>query len=92
MLVGSLMVIALQTVVSREVNPAHPSVVTVGRFDAGTANNVIAGRAEVSASLAFRVAKAFDAPIGEVLTGLRRDYDGERTTTPAAIVVASATR
>ena len=31
--------------------------------------NVIAGRAEVSASLAFRVAKAFDAPIGEVLTG-----------------------
>ena len=43
--VGSLLVMALQTIVSREVNPAHPSVVTVGRFDAGTASNVIAGRA-----------------------------------------------
>lgn len=43
--VGSLLVMAIQTIVSREVNPAHPSVVTVGRFDAGTASNVIAGRA-----------------------------------------------
>ena len=43
--VGSLMVMALQTIVSREVDPAHPSVVSVGRFEAGTAHNVIAGQA-----------------------------------------------
>lgn len=43
--VGSLMITALQTIVSREVNPSFPSVVTVGRFDAGTAANVIAGQA-----------------------------------------------
>jgi hippurate hydrolase len=43
--VGSLMVMSLQTLVSREVNPAHPAVVTVGRFDAGTVANVIAGQA-----------------------------------------------
>jgi amidohydrolase len=49
--VGSLMVMALQTIVSREVNPASPSVVTVGRFDAGTANNVIAGRALLEGSI-----------------------------------------
>lgn len=49
--VGSLMVMALQTIVSREVNPAHPSVVTVGRFDAGTASNVIAGRALLQGSI-----------------------------------------
>ena len=30
--------------------------------------------------------------VGEVLVGLRRYYDGERTTTPAAVVIASATR
>jgi SAM-dependent methyltransferase len=30
--------------------------------------------------------------IGEVLTGLRHYYDGERTNTPAAVVIASATR
>jgi amidohydrolase len=45
--VGSLMVMAIQTTVSREVNPAHPSVVTVGRLEAGTAANVIAARARL---------------------------------------------
>jgi amidohydrolase len=43
--VGSLMVMALQTIVSREIDPAHPSVVSVGLFQAGTASNVIAGQA-----------------------------------------------
>lgn len=49
--VGSLLVMSLQTIVSREVNPAHPSVVTVGRFDAGTAANVIAGQATLQGSI-----------------------------------------
>ncbi len=43
--VGSLLIMALQTIVSREVNPAHPSVVTVGHFEAGSAHNVIAAQA-----------------------------------------------
>ncbi|MCB9686567.1 MAG: amidohydrolase [Alphaproteobacteria bacterium] len=43
--IGSLVVNALQTVVSRHVDPAQAAVVTVGRFDAGTAPNVIAGKA-----------------------------------------------
>jgi hippurate hydrolase len=49
--VGSLMVMALQTIVSREVNPAYPSVVTVGRFDAGTAANAIAGQASLEGTI-----------------------------------------
>jgi amidohydrolase len=49
--VGSLMVMALQTIVSREVNPAFPSVVTVGRFVSGTAANVIAGQAKLSGTI-----------------------------------------
>ena len=49
--IGSLMVISLQTIVSREVNPAHPAVVTVGRFAAGHANNVIAGRADLEGTI-----------------------------------------
>jgi hippurate hydrolase len=44
-LVGSLLVTALQTIVSREVDPAHPSVLSVGSFQAGRAPNVIAGEA-----------------------------------------------
>jgi hippurate hydrolase len=49
--VGSLLVMSIQTIVSREVNPAHPSVVTVGRFDAGTAPNVLAGRATLEGTI-----------------------------------------
>lgn len=49
--VGSLLVTSLQTIVSREVDPAHPSVVTIGRFDAGTAANVIAGRARLEGTI-----------------------------------------
>jgi len=49
--VGSLLVMAIQTIVSREVNPAHPSVVSVGRFDAGSASNVIAGHAVLEGSI-----------------------------------------
>ena len=49
--VGSLLVMAIQTIVSREVNPAHPSVVTVGRFDAGSAHNVIAAEATLGGTI-----------------------------------------
>lgn len=49
--VGSLLVTALQTIVSREIDPAHPSVVTVGSFHAGSAPNVIAGRAELAGTI-----------------------------------------
>ncbi len=42
---GALLVMNLQTIISREINPAHPSVITVGRFQAGTAHNVIAEEA-----------------------------------------------
>ena len=49
--VGSLLITALQTIVSREVNPAHPSVVSVGTFQAGTAPNVISDHAELSGTI-----------------------------------------
>lgn len=49
--VASLVVTALQTVVSRHVDPAQAAVVTVGRFDAGTAPNVIAGRATLEGTI-----------------------------------------
>jgi hippurate hydrolase len=49
--VGSLLVMAIQTIVSREINPAHPSVVTVGRFDAGTAPNVLPDHATLEGTI-----------------------------------------
>ena len=49
--VGSLFVTALQTIVSREVDPAHPSLVSVGKFQAGAAGNVIAGAAALEGTI-----------------------------------------
>jgi hippurate hydrolase len=49
--VGSLLVTALQTIVSREVDPAHPSVVSVGTFHAGTVRNVIAASARLEGTI-----------------------------------------
>lgn len=49
--VASLIVTAIQTIVSREIDPARPSIVTVGRLVAGTASNVIAGQAELEGTI-----------------------------------------
>jgi amidohydrolase len=49
--VGSHVVAALQTVVSREVPPLAPVVVTIGTFQGGTAFNVIPSQAELSGTV-----------------------------------------
>lgn len=41
---GSALVMALQSIVSRSVNPLDPAVITIGSFQAGTIQNVIAER------------------------------------------------
>ncbi len=46
--VGTQVVGALQRIVSRQMNPLTPTVVTVGSFHAGTTFNVIPGVAEMS--------------------------------------------
>ncbi|KOP26303.1 peptidase M20 [Hapalosiphon sp. MRB220] len=43
--VAGLLIMAVQTLVSREINPAYPSVVTIGKVEAGSAGNVIAEEA-----------------------------------------------
>jgi hippurate hydrolase len=49
--VAANMVMALQTVVSRNVNPTETAVVTVGIIHGGTASNVIPETAEIVASI-----------------------------------------
>jgi len=46
-LLGSQIVIALQTLVSRELAPREPGVVTVGSFHSGTKHNIISDRAHL---------------------------------------------
>jgi hippurate hydrolase len=48
---------AMQTIVSRRLNPANPGVVTIGAVHAGTASNVIPDRATLKGTV-----RAVDAP------------------------------
>ena len=48
---GSSIVMALQTIVSRNINPLNSAVVTVGAFNAGYANNVIPAEATLEISV-----------------------------------------
>ena len=78
--VGSLLVISIQTIVSREVNPAHPSVVTVGRFDAGTASNVIAGNAKLQGTIRAQetsVRQHLKDSIRRITTAIGRLHDAD---------------
>ncbi|MEW9798888.1 amidohydrolase [Alteromonas sp. CYL-A6] len=46
-LLGSQIVVALQSIITREVSPIEPALITVGAFHAGTAANVITDVAEL---------------------------------------------
>ena len=49
--VASLLVMSIQTLVSREINPSYPTVVSVGRIQGGTAHNVIAEEAYLEGTI-----------------------------------------
>ncbi|OMQ20790.1 M20 aminoacylase family protein [Serratia oryzae] len=60
--VGSSIVMALQTIVSRNLGAQEPGVITVGSFQSGIANNVIADSAVLKLSV-----RALDPAIRDVL-------------------------
>lgn len=49
--IGGFLITALQTLVSRETDPLHSSVITIGSIHAGSAGNVIAETAELQGSI-----------------------------------------
>jgi amidohydrolase len=49
--ITGLLIMTTQALVSREINPVYPSVVTIGRVQAGTAPNVIADTAILEGSI-----------------------------------------
>jgi amidohydrolase len=69
-------VLALQSIVSREVDPVEPAVVTVGRFEGGTAPNVIPDEVRLAGTL-----RSFDT---EVRRLLRRRVEETLESTAAA--------
>jgi len=79
---GAYFVTQLQTVVSREVAPLSPAVVTVGEFHSGTARNIIAPTAVLKGSVRAQepgLSAAIEAAVRRMLegmkTGMRVDYE-----------------
>jgi amidohydrolase len=72
-LLASRIVVALQTLVSREINPLEPAVVTVGSFHAGTKRNIISEEAV----LQLTVRSYSDAVRQHLREGIARIARGE---------------
>ena len=70
---AAMIVVRLQTVVSREVQPGEPAVLTVGSIQAGTKSNVIPDHA----SIALNVRTYHDSTRQAVLEAIRRIVDAE---------------
>ncbi|MFN2260346.1 MAG: amidohydrolase, partial [Parasphingopyxis sp.] len=65
---GAEIVMALQTLISREISPLAPGVVTVGAFNAGIKHNIIPDRAHLQLTV-----RSNDQAVRErLLTGIRR--------------------
>ncbi len=75
MLVAAHVLIALQTIVAREVDPFEPAVVTFGTLHGGTANNIIPARAEMNGTVRTHspaVRDLIEKRIGEIATGVAK--------------------
>jgi hippurate hydrolase len=71
--VASAIIMRLQTLASREIDPLDPVVVTVGSFHAGTKHNIIPD----SAKLQLTVRSYSDETRASLLDGIRRIAEGE---------------
>ena len=75
--VAAQIVNALQTIVSRNVNPIDSAVVTVGEFHAGTAVNVIADTAKMGGTVRYfnpDLEGFFKARIQQIIAGICQSY------------------
>ncbi|MCA1491181.1 M20 aminoacylase family protein [Sinorhizobium alkalisoli] len=59
---GASIVMALQSIVSRNIHPMDPAVITVGAFHGGSASNIIPERAEMVVGI-----RSFDAAVRDEL-------------------------
>jgi amidohydrolase len=75
--IGSQIVNAIQTIVSRNINPLESAVVTVGEFHAGTALNVIADRASLSGTVRYfnpNLEGAIESRLAAIIGGICQSH------------------
>jgi len=70
---------SLQTIVSREISPLKPAVITIGKIHGGTAFNVIPDEVEMEGTvrtLDTEIRKKIAARIGGIVEGVARSHGG----------------
>lgn len=75
--VGAAIVMNLQSVVAREINPLEPAVITCGIFDAGTRGNILAGEAYLEGTtrcFSLEVDGMFETTIRRIVENTARSY------------------
>ena len=84
--IAAQVVTALQTIVSREVDPVEPAVLTVGEIGAGTAFNIIPDKARIggtvrtlNADLRERIPARIEELARGIAQGMRGDVDLDYT-------------
>jgi hippurate hydrolase len=78
--IAAQVVTALQTIVSREVDPIEPAVLTVGEIGAGTAFNIIADEARIGGTvrtLDADLRKQIPARMEELARGIAKGMQGD---------------
>lgn len=69
LVVASEIVIGLQTIISRNISPINPAVLTIGRMEGGERRNVIAGSARLEGTI-----RAFDRSVFKLIKARMRQY------------------
>ncbi|KUO76245.1 MAG: peptidase M20 [Clostridia bacterium BRH_c25] len=78
--VGAAILMNLQSIVSREISPLDPAVLSIGIFNAGTRFNVMAGEAYLEGTtrcFSLEVNDAFEAQIKRVVESTAKAYRAE---------------
>jgi amidohydrolase len=78
--ISAHVVVALQTLVAREVNPVKPAVLTLGKIEAGSAFNVIPEEAEIAGTVRTldpELRQALPGRIEDLARGLVRGMRGD---------------
>jgi N-acetyldiaminopimelate deacetylase len=75
---GANLVIQLQTIISRNVDPLDSAVITIGKIEGGTRQNIIADKIRLEGTIRTMSAEAMDkvkARIENVLAGVAQSFD-----------------
>lgn len=75
---ASSLVMQLQTIISRSINPIDSGVITLGKIEAGTIRNVIAGQARIEGTirgLKQTVIEQIKSRIKDICEGIERSFN-----------------